>query len=228
MMASKPRHQARLRFGHRRSRRTAGNDRDVRETTYAGRQRSNPSDGEPVSRLYCGATGADELDVVGGASEYVVGVSEDLPWSGDVEQVRAGHGEEPDAFLRAGHEISVFVRVLKCNYMAMSAKLRRQRWSRDPFAALSWNTASRSTSSRATRACARSSFDRSPRRIALHNPDEITIDDAAIEARAQHGGRLETRAESLQTTRRAYRDGAASDSTTDLRVACRPAGHERL
>ncbi len=132
MMASKPSHQARLLVGHRRSRRAAGNDRDVRETTYFRRQRSNPCDDEPVSRPQRGATGAHELNFVGGASEHVVGVPEDLPWSSDVEQVRAGHGEEPDVFLRAGHEISVFLSVLKCNHIAMSAKVAGGRWSREP------------------------------------------------------------------------------------------------
>lgn len=32
----------------------------------------------------------------------------------------------------------------------------------------------------------------------LHNPDDITVDEAAIAAGVQHGGTLETRAETLQ------------------------------
>ncbi len=32
----------------------------------------------------------------------------------------------------------------------------------------------------------------------LHNADDITVDEAAIDARVTHGGTLETRAESRQ------------------------------
>jgi hypothetical protein len=32
----------------------------------------------------------------------------------------------------------------------------------------------------------------------LHNPDDITVDEAAIDAGVTHGGTLETRAESMQ------------------------------
>jgi hypothetical protein len=74
-----------------------------------------------VSRPERWATRANELDLIGSAPEHVVGVPQDLPWSGDVEQIRAGHGEEPDALLGASHESSVFLSVLKCNHMAMSA-----------------------------------------------------------------------------------------------------------
>jgi len=74
MMPPKPSYEQRFRFGQRRGRRTARNDRDVRETTHFGRQRSNPGDDETVSRPQRGPTWAHELDLVRGASEHVVGV----------------------------------------------------------------------------------------------------------------------------------------------------------
>jgi hypothetical protein len=86
-----------------------------------------------VSRLQRRATGTHELNFVGGALEYVVSSTEDLPWSSDVEQVRAGHGKEPDALPGAGHESSLFAPVEKCNHTAIPAKLAGLRWSHEPL-----------------------------------------------------------------------------------------------
>src|SRR6185436_451962 len=57
------------------------------------------------------------------APELFVGVAKDLPRSGDVEQLRAGHDEKPDTFPRATHDGRLSRRGLKCNLHALSARV---------------------------------------------------------------------------------------------------------
>src|SRR5258705_12303866 len=98
MMLAKPSHQAHLGFGQGCRRRTAGNDRDLRQTAHLRRQRLKPSDDETVSRPQFGPAWTEQLNLVGSTSENVVGVPQDLPRSGYIEQLRTGRDKQPDTF----------------------------------------------------------------------------------------------------------------------------------
>jgi hypothetical protein len=98
MMLAKPSHQALLGFRQWCRWRTAGNDRDLRKTAHLRRQRLNASDDETVSRLQLGPAWTEQLNLVRGTSENVVGVPQDLPRSGYIEQLRIGRDKEPNTF----------------------------------------------------------------------------------------------------------------------------------
>ena len=56
----------------------------------------NARDDETVSRPELGPAWTEQLNLVGSTSENVVGVPQDLPRSGYIEQLRTGRDKEPD------------------------------------------------------------------------------------------------------------------------------------